>query len=331
MGSNVVIVMGETGSGKSSFIKAVSIDSNVAVSHSLRSCTHGVVGYPFTLKGLAVTLVDTPGFNDTEISNQDVFRLIVEWMVESYKDGAMLKGIIYMHRIVHNRMTGTSMKTLNMLRELCGSSFLENVALVTTMWDTVSTDDGERRERDLCQNFWKPMLLCGSKVWRYSYDTDKTGANIVYDIIMCSERIARIQQQVCVEGMNISDTSSARLLNSNDEQEKMGRTLSRVGYLANNLEELGAWAQDKRASRAEVQHSIRETAMVIELKRLHIPPPDNSITVMEKCNAFARHKLRELDTDIANLEETIAHCNLVLSEAVRGTAKEGRCASLWLS
>ncbi len=56
--------------------------------------------------------------------------------------------ILYLHRISDNRMTGSAMRNLHLLKKLCGPDALKNVILVTTMWDQIrSQADGENRQR----------------------------------------------------------------------------------------------------------------------------------------------------------------------------------------
>ncbi len=76
-------VLGPTGVGKSSFINLVS-GSNLRVGQNLESCTDEVdVTLPFDIDGRRVTLVDTPGFDDTTKSDADVLKLVGQYLVES--------------------------------------------------------------------------------------------------------------------------------------------------------------------------------------------------------------------------------------------------------
>lgn len=91
--------MGATGSGKSTvgifnqrtdwvqknlfqFINLAS-ESNLAVSDSLESCTIDVETSTFLLDGRTVTLIDTPGFDDTIRSDTDVLKSITDYLAGS--------------------------------------------------------------------------------------------------------------------------------------------------------------------------------------------------------------------------------------------------------
>jgi hypothetical protein len=64
-------------------------------------------------------------------------------------------------------MAGTPLKNLRMFRELCGKKALENIILVTTMWDEVEENVGTEREKELRGKYWKAMIDQGSATARY--------------------------------------------------------------------------------------------------------------------------------------------------------------------
>lgn len=79
-----IAVMGVTGSGKSTFINIAS-GSNLPVSRSLESCTREVqTSRPFVVNGRVVTLIDTPGFDDTTRSDTDVLSMIAAYLSNAY-------------------------------------------------------------------------------------------------------------------------------------------------------------------------------------------------------------------------------------------------------
>ena len=85
----------------------------------------------------------------------------------SYHGNVTLAGILYFHRISDNRTTGRPLKHLRMFRKLCGRMTLENVILVTTMWDEVEEEEGHEREEELRGKYWKAMIDQGSVSARY--------------------------------------------------------------------------------------------------------------------------------------------------------------------
>ena len=83
-----IAVMGVTGVGKSYFIREVS-GLDVTTSGGLESCTSVVQEYRFPFEfaniNTTVTLVDTPGFNDTFRSDADILKEIAQWMASTYR------------------------------------------------------------------------------------------------------------------------------------------------------------------------------------------------------------------------------------------------------
>jgi predicted GTPase len=68
---------------ESQFINLVS-DSNLRVGEGLRSCTNIVqTAIPFELGGRSITLIDTPGFDDTTRSDTDILKMIAEFLQTS--------------------------------------------------------------------------------------------------------------------------------------------------------------------------------------------------------------------------------------------------------
>lgn len=114
--------------------------------------------------------MDTPGFDDTNVSDTEILTRIADWMKDTYDEGSLLSGIIYLHRISDPRMDGASMKNLRMFRKLCGPNNLRNVILATTMWEKIPEAEGVTRESQLKREFWNDMIAKGSTVARVSTD-----------------------------------------------------------------------------------------------------------------------------------------------------------------
>ena len=54
----------------------ISSSNRFAVGDGLRSCTSQVESTEAIIDGRAVTLIDTPGFDDTNVSDTDLLRMI---------------------------------------------------------------------------------------------------------------------------------------------------------------------------------------------------------------------------------------------------------------
>ncbi|KAF4588347.1 Proteasome subunit beta type-4 [Pleurotus pulmonarius] len=170
----VIAVIGPTGAGKSTFINYANRNaSKQDIGHSLESFTSKVQPIKIKMGTDQIVLVDTPGFDDTNMSDTRVLNMVAEWLRETYNNQMKLAGIIYMHRISDNRMTGTPLKDLKMFSQLCGTAAAERVVLVTTMWGGIKQDAGVRREDELKSKYWKDMIDKKAQIARFeaSYDS----------------------------------------------------------------------------------------------------------------------------------------------------------------
>ncbi|PFH47959.1 hypothetical protein AMATHDRAFT_150885, partial [Amanita thiersii Skay4041] len=207
-------VMGATGSGKTTFINLTS-GSNMRIGRGLQSCTNIVqVSTPFVLDGRLVTLIDTPGFDDTTKSDTEILRMIALYLQTTYENGKKLAGVLYFHRISDVRVGGISRRNFKMFRELCGDTTLKNVAIITNMWGEVDEDLGAAREEELVSKdiFFKPAIEKGARVFRHA-NTLKSAQRILRTVIANTPLALRIQRELVDQGKDISQTAAGIELN----------------------------------------------------------------------------------------------------------------------
>jgi hypothetical protein len=159
-----------------------------------------------TIEGRKITLVDTPGFDDTHLTDREVLKLIADWLKYTYDEGTRLSGLLFFHNISSDRMEGSALKNLHMFRQLCGDHNLRNVVLTTTKWSVVNTDVGLRREQELIQNFWADMINKGSRVDRVGNDAH-TATNLVKTFFSNPFFVPQLQQEL-VDGKPLSQTAA---------------------------------------------------------------------------------------------------------------------------
>lgn len=152
----------------------------------------------------SVTVVDTPGFDDTWRSDAEILAEITEYLATQYALKIPLKGIIYLHPIYENRMKGSARKYFEMFRLLCGDQALKNVMLVTTRWDTVGRAPDQigealRREQDLLDNWWKPMLRQGANAAQFK-GTRGSAEAMVLELVRDRDEVVLDVQRELVDG-----------------------------------------------------------------------------------------------------------------------------------
>jgi hypothetical protein len=128
-----------------------------------------------------------------------------------------------MHRISDIRMGGTNRRNFKMFRELCGESTLRNVLIVTNMWSQVAPDLGEMREKELEDNFFKPVLAKGARMLRHG-STRESSHRILRYLIHNQPATLLIQAELVNEHKTIVQTSAgfelARVLNEQRERHE---------------------------------------------------------------------------------------------------------------
>jgi hypothetical protein len=118
-----------------------------------------------------------------------------------------------MHPIKSERMEGSAMRNLRMFRELCGEEPLKNVILVTSFWDQVSREVGERRERELerTPDFWGRMVDKGSRIARF--EGRDSALSIVLSLANQRPLALSIQQEMVEQGKPLIETAAGIAVN----------------------------------------------------------------------------------------------------------------------
>ncbi|KAF7974375.1 hypothetical protein HWV62_12346 [Athelia sp. TMB] len=287
--------MGLSGAGKSSvsesyrsvYIILANIFGkfiSIAIGGAFDAIGHGLEGYTQNVRAVRFyhpasqryyVLIDTPGFDDTFLSDADILIDIAKWLNTTYKRKILLKGILYLHRITDNRMSASALRNSDMFRHLCGDAGLENVILVTTMWDDVSgqagaSQDGyldilERREAELRGLFWRSMVDHGSQTARFHHTHES--AWDVLGQLKGDPRPIQLQREMVDERKPLSGTSAGAFLKT------------WLDVLYNHFKQGAAWLQNRLRSRTDSEHGAelgREKASVeanmkkVEAQRDHL-------------------------------------------------------------
>ncbi|OTA75562.1 hypothetical protein M434DRAFT_39028 [Hypoxylon sp. CO27-5] len=170
-GSVFILVMGLTGSGKTSFIADSIERQDAKVGHELESCTNSMAVFQARLEERDVYLIDTPGFDDTKWENMEILTAIAHYFSVSYANNVFINGIIYVHRISDNKLGGAARTNLEMLKGLCGRDAFPNVSVITTMWspDGQERSKQEYREQQLKDIYLADMVKEGTQIVRHDW------------------------------------------------------------------------------------------------------------------------------------------------------------------
>ena len=174
-----------------------------------------------------VHLLDTPGFDDTYRSDTDVLKEIACWLTKSYQHKVKLSGILYLHRISDNRITGTARTNLRVFQKICGPDAFKNILLVTTMWEKVNPADGESREMELenSETFWGQMIKEGACTHRHQ-NTKTSVLTILKRLVdryidRAGQEVAlTLQTEMVNGGKELSQTDAGKELDSGFQKER---------------------------------------------------------------------------------------------------------------
>ncbi|KAH6980885.1 P-loop containing nucleoside triphosphate hydrolase protein [Ilyonectria sp. MPI-CAGE-AT-0026] len=207
----IILVLGVTGAGKSYFLNQLKSHS-ATEGHSLHSETlqcNAVQIFLDDEEKRSITVVDTPGFDDTTRPQGEVLAEIAEFLAAQHALGVPLRGVLYLHKITENRMTGSSMTYLRLLESLVGGHALENVILVTTMWNQLRDEDrgkALRREQELLDRYWAPMEEKGSYVAQFDGTSDSAYA-LVFQLAGKDSVVLDVQREIIDEDRTVLATS----------------------------------------------------------------------------------------------------------------------------
>ncbi|KAI6128393.1 hypothetical protein EDD16DRAFT_1701857 [Pisolithus croceorrhizus] len=158
----IILVVGPTGSGKSSFVSRASGFDDTIVGHGLVSKTSKIliVKYTDEESGQEIVLVDTPGLGNTFKDDSEVLRMLTRWSRKLKKRGLVVAGILYFHRISDNRIPGNPVRALCVFGETSGGfgAALSKTILTLTLWNEVDEALGDKRLAELkSMDFWNVM------------------------------------------------------------------------------------------------------------------------------------------------------------------------------
>jgi hypothetical protein len=305
--------MGATGSGKSTFINLLS-ESNLDVGKGLRSCTKTVQPADhFELDGRRVVLIDTPGFDDTSLSDTDVLGMTAAYLANSYAEGKKLAGVLYFHRISDPKMTGISRRNFGMFRKLCGDNALQNVVITTNMWGQVELQVGEDREAELMgeDDFFKPVLDKGARTERHN-NTVESAKRIIRSILDKNPLPLRIQKELVDEHKALNETAAGEELNK-ELNRQIEKHLEAMRVLMENMEQ---------ATRDKDEETRRELEVEIDGLRTKVEGLQNDSQRMasdyERTINELRAKAEKSEKEKARLDEEINELYRILDRIRSG-------------
>ncbi|KAF5356813.1 hypothetical protein D9756_006742 [Leucocoprinus leucothites] len=214
-----IVIMGPDGSGKSNFIDALSRrEAARQLDGDLRR-PFGQV-QPIVLSsqaGIQLAFVEFPGFdsNVDARTNAETLRVIGEWLEEAFSNSVIIAGVLYMHNLSNNTTNTSASVNLRVFQALCGDAALPRTALITSGWDLVRHEVGQRQEEELENSRWRELREAGSHYAKF--DNTHEGAwsivnNLMKDLGNNRGQTFLIHREIEVSKLKLSETRVGKAL-----------------------------------------------------------------------------------------------------------------------
>lgn len=163
--------------------------------------------------------MDTPGFDDTQRSDMEILEEIATYFGKLYDKRIYFSGLFYLHRITDPRMSGTTIKNLELFKLIWGKDAYPIVRLITTRWDEAAPGSAEYdgcidRVQQLSNNpkYFQPFLMKGGQLLRHDYNNDVSGRAILDSIAGHHRLKLNIQVEMLDQSKTLGQTSAGLYL-----------------------------------------------------------------------------------------------------------------------
>jgi hypothetical protein len=173
-----------------------------------------------------------------------------------------ITGVLYLHRITDNRMSGASVRALTLFEKICGIDAMRNAVIITNMWSFPRDPQEEVRENQLKSEYFAAAIRNGAKVARRGNGSGSASA-ILELLLDCAPITLQIQTEMAVQRLQLDETDAGALVDQN-----LRRRLERQQQEKMELEEELSEAISDRDRRAQEQLERFKRDKEDEMKRL---------------------------------------------------------------
>ncbi|KAL6233248.1 P-loop containing nucleoside triphosphate hydrolase protein [Aspergillus navahoensis] len=318
-----IAVMGVTGAGKSTFVSQCT-GQDVDVGHGLLSCTSEVAVFNGKVDGRTVYLVDTPGFDDSNFTDRPDFAIlqsIAAYLSASYSQGIRIHGVIFLHPITDNRVTGSARRNIELMKALCGPAYFPHVALATTHWSTTRESPTRLREREQLLKaqdaFFRPLLAGGAALFRHD-DAAASAYRILAPLAIQRELVdERKTLDATAAGWVVLDAATRKFNEAEEEIAALKLAIKEAD------KENSKTLKQMKEENERIVREIESTREKMAIRAREIAEREQELVMRRLDQAHARSKaeLAAHEAQLAELEEQV---RLLRREAYAVKAKQKR-------
>ncbi|KAF9050487.1 hypothetical protein BJ165DRAFT_1609375 [Panaeolus papilionaceus] len=168
------------------FIEALAGDKSLQISKDqLEGFTQSVSAYVVESIRPTITVFDTPGFLDSRLSDMEIILMIKEWVLQNGTEGGSTTAadvVLYFTPVTDTRLPASKKHVLDIFKDLTGSNTADRVTIVTTMWDTVWSEQSKQRAEsnfdELSTRVWEDFIDEGADITKF-FNTQHSAFSVI--------------------------------------------------------------------------------------------------------------------------------------------------------
>ncbi|KAL2825676.1 hypothetical protein BJY01DRAFT_262543 [Aspergillus pseudoustus] len=209
--SGVLIILGRTGSGKSSLLEDLSGLSGYS-QQSVDSVTKTIQLCKAIVNDKPYFVMDTPGFDPN--AEEQTFREIIRG-VESIRPFAEITGFLYLTCIPQERFDDFDRKLIQFIRALSGPHYIPRVTFITTFW---TATPGQAASYSQClvslRRRWEDGVNArGLKTYQHGWEYNGADGDrgVIIDWFINREQIARHAKEMVARNYRSRSIFASRI------------------------------------------------------------------------------------------------------------------------
>jgi hypothetical protein len=215
-----------------------------------------------------IVLVDTPGFNDTDMDEEEVLIRVTDWIKETHQKGRKFSGLLYLHPINKTREKGSDVRSLKIFKRLVGNTNFQNVVIGMTFCDVEEPEVVASRERILRESpeFWGDMIAAGATVAHISPDNTDECIALVAQMAEQDAVTLQVEDEMCNQNKSTAEITAMEEMQHHAEikelhlREEMEQAAQKMLY-----EQCVRLTAEFAAERAALEQKLFEEQQVKQL------------------------------------------------------------------